>query len=349
MQNGLVSIITPCYNKQYVVGRFLESVIAQTYRPIELIVVDDGSTDDSMHAILSFETKLLQAGIQFYFYHQENAGVGAAINSALKKVQGEYLCWPDIDDWLEPTSVEEKISFLMKNPSYAIVTTNASVYQETNLDVPVGLIADNNPIHFEEDQFIHLLKGQSIVCSGCHMVRTRELFDSIGGNQIFPSRYGQNLQLLFPILYHSKRGYIDKPLYNYVIYNNSLSHFEDDFEKNWKHRERRFQIKVETLKHIHDISAQDLEEAVRTITIQEARYRLNLASRFHKLNLAKEQIDWLRKNGELTKKDILLYMEIRDPFLKLCKNAFVQAKTAGYRIIKRFKMGLKTNRNENRQ
>lgn len=310
MLNGLVSIISPCYNKAPYIERFVRSVIDQDYRPIELIVVDDGSSDNSWSVLNYLKKDCEAAGIVTIFFRQANKGVGYAINACLKMVHGEYLCWPDCDDWLDKMSVSKRVHFLQNNRQYGIVTSNAYIYRDPDTDKPIGLIA-NEKSRFREQQYELMLNGKSIVCAGCHMVRTEALFKAIGDNQIYPSRFGQNLQLLFPILYHSPRGFIDEPLYNCVIYDNSLSHYERSFEKVMEHREGRFDIKVNTIKKIPGMSERDRMKSLRVIKVNEYRYRLEIARNYADLTLAKIQLTGLLKNKSLTPRDMFIALSIR--------------------------------------
>lgn len=75
----------------------------------------------------------------------------------------------------------------------------------------------------DEWQFKWLLLGQSLFCSGCHMVRTCSFLDVNPERYIYPARRGQNNQLLLPVYYKYKHGFIDEPLYNYITYRKSMS------------------------------------------------------------------------------------------------------------------------------
>ncbi len=111
--NSLVSVIIPTFNRAHVLPRAIESVLSQTYKNIELIVVDDGSSDD---------TKLLSVGAR-YFY-QENKGVSAARNLGIEKARGEYIAFLDSDDKWHPEKIQKQISFFKKNTHLNLVHTN---------------------------------------------------------------------------------------------------------------------------------------------------------------------------------------------------------------------------------
>ncbi|MDD7740974.1 MAG: glycosyltransferase family A protein, partial [Lachnospiraceae bacterium] len=75
---SLVSIVTPCYNGEKYIGRFLESIIRQSYSKLELVIINDGSTDETERVIYDYQEKLEQRDIQFVYQYQENAGQAAA-------------------------------------------------------------------------------------------------------------------------------------------------------------------------------------------------------------------------------------------------------------------------------
>lgn len=223
MDRPLVSVITPCYNGENVMHRLLDSILAQTYANMEFILVNDGSTDRSEEVWNTYCDRFEKRGIRYQYIYQKNQGLGAAINTGLKHMTGEYFCWPDIDDYLDPASVEKRLNFLQDNPEFAAVSSDAYIYQESDLNNPVGTAAEWMEHKFDENQFFWMLKGQSLYCSGCHMLRTKYFLDVNPKRRIYPARRGQNNQLLLPVYYKYKRGFIDQPLYHYIIYRQSMS------------------------------------------------------------------------------------------------------------------------------
>lgn len=223
MSNPLVSIITPCYNGAKVMHRLLDSILAQTYKNIEFILVNDGSTDESEAIWYSYVDKFDKAGIKHIYIYQKNQGLGAAINSGLKIFTGDYLCWPDIDDYLEPTSIEKRLIFLESHPDYGSVSSDANIFNENDLINPIDRAAGWMTHKYDEWQFKWMLLGQSLYCTGCHMLRTSSFLDVNPNRYIYPARRGQNNQMLLPIYYKYKHGFIDEPLYNYIIYKKSMS------------------------------------------------------------------------------------------------------------------------------
>lgn len=101
----LVSVIVPLYNAAPYIGEALESVLASSYKPIELIVVDDGSTDNSLRIAQGIAAKHEEIKV----LHQSNAGVSAARNRAIREAQGEYILPVDADDKISATYIEHAV------------------------------------------------------------------------------------------------------------------------------------------------------------------------------------------------------------------------------------------------
>ncbi|MBQ7197744.1 MAG: glycosyltransferase family 2 protein, partial [Selenomonadaceae bacterium] len=114
----LVSIMTPCYNGEKYVGRYLDSVLTQTYDNIEVVIVDDGSTDNTAAIIKSYIPKFESKGYKLVYVYQENGGAASAISTAMSMVNGDFISWFDSDDILLPFSTEKRVNFLQQNPQY---------------------------------------------------------------------------------------------------------------------------------------------------------------------------------------------------------------------------------------
>ena len=113
----MISIIIPVYNQANKLSRCLESIIKQTYNDYEVIVVNDGSTDDLLNRIKNYELRITN----FKVINQENKGSNPARNRGAREAKGEYLLFCDADIIMEPKMLEVMLSTLEKNPqaSYA--------------------------------------------------------------------------------------------------------------------------------------------------------------------------------------------------------------------------------------
>lgn len=114
--NPTVSVIIPNYNYGRFLGEAVESVLAQTYPCREIIVVDDGSTDDSLKVLASYEKN----GIKVV--QQKNCGVGAARNAGVKASSGDLIAFLDADDYWLPQKIEKQVGRLISDEEFGFVT-----------------------------------------------------------------------------------------------------------------------------------------------------------------------------------------------------------------------------------
>ncbi|ALU13850.1 glycosyl transferase GT2 family [Eubacterium limosum] len=218
----LVSIITPCYNGEKFIDRYFKSILNQTYSHIELIFVNDGSIDQTEKIALTYKEKFEKCGCVFHYIFQENQGQAAAINRGLEIFQGEYLIWPDSDDWLEPDSIEKRVAFLEANTEYGFVRSNGYFCKiKDHRVISKRIISDNNN-RFKKNIFDDLIDETTFCCCGCYMIRKNSFLNVNPERKILENKGGQNWQIEIPIAYNYKCGYIDKPLYN--IFERESSH-----------------------------------------------------------------------------------------------------------------------------
>jgi glycosyltransferase involved in cell wall biosynthesis len=108
-ENPTVSVIIPTYNRAHLIGRAIQSVLNQTYRDFELIIVDDGSTDNTEEVVGSFKDSRIK-----YIHHKENKGGTAARNTGINDANGEYIAFLDSDDEWLPEKLEKQINCFAK-------------------------------------------------------------------------------------------------------------------------------------------------------------------------------------------------------------------------------------------
>ena len=106
-----VSIIVPIYNMEQYLNRCLESIINQTYENIEIILINDGSKDNSLEICKNYAKK----DNRIMIIDQKNSGVSSARNSGLDKATGEYLAFVDPDDWIDKDGIEKMVDFALKH------------------------------------------------------------------------------------------------------------------------------------------------------------------------------------------------------------------------------------------
>ena len=108
-----VSVIIPVYNMEKYLDRCMESVVGQSYADLEIIIIDDGSTDSSTEMCREWERK----DNRIVYIWQENAGLGGARNSGMRAASSDYITFLDADDWFEPTFVEKIIKVMLETSS----------------------------------------------------------------------------------------------------------------------------------------------------------------------------------------------------------------------------------------
>lgn len=211
--NPLVSLITPFFNAMPYFRDYLGCVLRQTWRPLEFIAVDDGSSDGSWECLMEFLPELERAGIAVRSLRIAHGGQAAAVNAALPLVSGEYLTWCDADDRMTPECVSKKAEYLNCFPELGMVRSDGIV-----LDGDTGhpLARSARPEDCRtQNIFDALFRGTTYCYAGCYMVRTSLLFACYPDRQIPLSPEGQNLQLLLPPASRSDCGFIPDALHVY--------------------------------------------------------------------------------------------------------------------------------------
>lgn len=113
----MISIILPIYNEESSINRLLNSIVEQTYKNFEVIIVNDGSTDKSENLCLNF----INGDNRFKYFYQENRGVAEARNFALKQCKGEYISFIDGDDYIESNYLEKLVDPFLNNSKIDMV------------------------------------------------------------------------------------------------------------------------------------------------------------------------------------------------------------------------------------
>lgn len=160
-----VSIIIPMYNAEKYIKEAIDSVLKQTYKDFEIIVIDDGSTDNT-------KSKLLDYGSQIKYIYQENAGPAVARNRGIKEAKGEYIAFLDADDIWMPEKLERQIRKLKNNSEFGVIHTDRLRLE------PDGSVKPNEKIVPEGFIFEELLRNNFIICSS--VLVKKECFNEVG-------------------------------------------------------------------------------------------------------------------------------------------------------------------------
>ncbi len=171
-----VSVIIPTYNYACFLGTAIQSVLTQTWQDLELIIVDDGSTDNTREVVESF-----QSDHRVRYVFQSNRGDSAARNTGISHSTGRYLGFLDADDYWMPEKLELQLALLRSNPQAAAV--HSSAYVDT-IDQQQRLISRfllQRPPLREKTLYEELLYNVVIVGSHSSIVLSRDVLDKVGG------------------------------------------------------------------------------------------------------------------------------------------------------------------------
>ena len=220
------SIIIPLYNKAPYIDKALDSVFAQTYTDYELIVVDDGSTDESARIAEEYirEVKGLKKGeddnrasrlspLAFRLVKQPNAGVSAARNNGVSVSTGTYIAFLDADDWWEPTFLERMAQLIEEYPEAGLYASNYIYYKPGKTRVAVNNIETgyfNYPKAYYE--------GSAMPVTSISVVIPRDVYNEMGG---FPwgIKLGEDFLLWAKIAMQYPVAFLNEPL---AWYNNDV-------------------------------------------------------------------------------------------------------------------------------
>jgi glycosyltransferase involved in cell wall biosynthesis len=210
-----VSVIIPTYNRAQSIGRSVDSVLKQSYQDFEIIVVDDGSTDNTRDILFSF-------GNHIKCIRQDNKGPSTARNVGINASKGEYVAFLDSDDYFMKSNLETKISFLQSNPQIGWVYSDWAYVDDEDNDIEKG----SSKFRYSEKKlngniFEELLKSRNFI-SPCTVVVRKSILEDIGHfDPLIPSQEEYDLWLRISLKYPVY--YVDKVLVAVTLHPASLS------------------------------------------------------------------------------------------------------------------------------
>lgn len=330
MEKELVSIVTPCYNTGKYIHRLLNSVLQQTYPWIEMFVIDDGSTDESVDVVKSYVEKFEQRGLSLTIVSQENSGQSVAIREGMKLVNGKYFVWPDSDDYYASEYAIERMvnAFSDLDNDYALVRTQENVLEDGSFRV-IGRNGSNVKNDYTQKQLFEdclFCKNGFFFCSGAYMADFKKLKQCTTLDIYTDKNAGQNWQLLLPLLFNYKCYTITEPLYNVVCRLTSHSRGQYvGYDRQITKIASYEQTIHETLKRIIGLSENDRDYYHSAIRNKYSKERMIIAYTYHK----KEEFEKLY--AEASNRGIL---DIGEKLMKLFFNYPFILKGLSY--VKRF-------------
>lgn len=210
-ENGLISVIIPVYNSEKYILETLISIEGQTFKNYEVIIVDDGSTDNSYNIVKNNITKMFPNA---YLLNQENQGATRARINGVQRSHGQYLLFLDSDDYIQPTFMEKTFDLMegVENTNLGFAYVDTVYFSE-----------DNYTKRFiqPEYNFIRLIEGNYI--SYCSLFRKKAYLDC-GGHDYFNRNFAEDYQLYLRL---GRKGWygkhIPEPLFYYRDHSEGIS------------------------------------------------------------------------------------------------------------------------------
>lgn len=209
MTKLIVSIIVPVFNMEHYIQRCIDSIVSQTYQHLEIILINDGSTDNSPEIIDEYAAR----DSRIVAIHKENGGIGTAYKAAFEIMTGDYVLFVDSDDWLELNAVENLVKLALNNEA-DLVSFGIRAYNTTGSEVSLPSFKNIDLINTTNEA---ILKTHFEVLKHPTLVRLykRDLFKDI---VVFEQNIGIDEMLTPQLLANCNRAvYTSEVFYNVLI------------------------------------------------------------------------------------------------------------------------------------
>lgn len=216
MNETLISVIMPTYNRGYIIEKAIKSVIKQTYSIWELIIVDDASNDDTEEIVKNIKDSRIH-----YIKNQKNMGANYSRNLGCRIAKGEYFAFLDSDNYWVPQKLEKQINILNNADEVAFVFCRVELKQGITHKIP----EDN----FDVGKLEEILCRHNVIDTNTVLIR-RSVFEKVGGFDNVMPRY-QDWEIFFRIVvvHHYSVKYIQDVLDYNVVQPNSITCDENKY------------------------------------------------------------------------------------------------------------------------
>lgn len=211
-QNPILSVIVPVYSVEKYLEQCINSILQQTFTQFELIIIDDGSPDNSSIIADAFASKDQRISV----YHLNNEGVSVARNYGLRKAKGQYIAFVDSDDWLEPNMFDMLIYNVKLYDADMVKCSYKNVFPDGKTEIKKFKIKQNKG---QSPYILNALNGDGIkaVFNDLLVVWNAVYRRDICINVKFPEHVAGEDNYVVPVYYHKSTRivYLQEPLYNY--------------------------------------------------------------------------------------------------------------------------------------
>lgn len=215
MKEYLLSVIVPVYNARHTIRRCIESIQKQKYENLEIILVDDGSTDDSYLICQNYA----ELDNRIHIVQKENGGAASARNTGLQVAQGDILAFVDSDDYIDESMYSSMIDFLVKEELDIVVCGRIDEYPDNSKIINFQI--QNKVIFSSINAICNILTWKNMDFSPCDKIFKRELFDAV----FFPDgKRSEDIITIAELVLKAKNiGHIGEAYYHYCHRDNSCS------------------------------------------------------------------------------------------------------------------------------
>lgn len=301
----LVSMITYCFNGERFIRTYFDALLAQTYTELELFFYNNGSVDATGEIAEEYrpllEKKFRAVHIEHY---KENQVTVSLKNKALLQLSGKYFFGVDSDDIMSADHVEKMVEYLENHPDTDLAFCKLHILNESTGN-HTGTM-EVKPRETVKEHFLDCLFSRNMIYTPIgYMVRTAGFLQANHEMRVFESRYGENYQLLLPLLYYKKPGLIAEPLGEYLVRTDSYTGKLRDYHKRIKAFEEQIITISQTLEQMR------IPDEKKLCRLSEKRLRLDclhtaIASGDHPM--IKEQFRKAHKSGIISPKAYAKYL-----------------------------------------
>lgn len=218
MDEPLVSVIIPCYNVSDYVKEAIDSIIYQTYKNLEIWLIDDASIDNTRFILDSYNDHRIKK-----YYVDKNSHKIGAVNNVLSMVGGKFICFQDADDYSEINRIQKQVDFLCNNPEKKICFTGFKYFGDLtrnaqNISITSDQISDEF-LNYKSKKDV----GKDATCCPSMMISSDILKFEKGYHPYFVGRVAEDAHWIYRILKLTQGGCINEILYSYRVRNGSFT------------------------------------------------------------------------------------------------------------------------------
>lgn len=310
-----VSIVVPIYNTELYLKKCIDSLVKQTFKDIEIILVNDGSTDNSEVIIKEYSKKYKNVKA----FTKENGGLSDARNYGIKKSTGDYIAFIDSDDFVKENMIEELYNKAVDRGLDVVVCDTYNVYQKNNKETIIKVDSNKN---YSDDDIKNYLISPPMACI---RLFNRSIFNDLKFKE---NIYYEDLELCLKVVNITKKiGFVDKALYFYLQRDGSImkqkkfnSKLLDIFSVLESNKKALYNDYPEEIEYMY------ISHLLRTATLRFLDYKEGIKYIYEIKNIMKNMFPNWRKNKYYKKSSIKLkiicnlafYNQIK--LLRLIKN-----------------------------